>query len=333
MASDVKVVINLKQPTGKIGFGYPLVFEGKATKAVDYTECAKLDEVAKAGFAETTNVYKAAQRIFAQTNAPSKIAVCATTDNAVTGIATVLTKGWRQLVVASIGTEGESTVEEIATFIETTTDKLYFASVSELTDITPAISKFERTIVMYYTDTSVVCPEAALVGETAGKKAGSFTYKNQILKGLDPLELSTAELATAHAKNCYSFVTMAGDNVTTEGKVLSGEYADIIDSKDYIISQLTYQLQKALNSNDKITYDNNGIALLENICVSVLQDAYNNGIIAETEDGKASYSVEFAARNATKAEDRKARKYVEGKFNFSLRGAIHEIEVTGTIEI
>ena len=333
MTRDVKVVINLKQPTGKVGFGYPLVFAGKATTAKSYTECYKLDDVVKAGFTAETNTYKAAERIFAQTNAPSKIAVCATTDKTVTGLATVITKGWRQLVVASAGTEEESTFAEIAAYIETTTDKMYFASVSDLSDVTAAMKDYNRTIVMYYTDETEVCPEAALVGETAGKAAGSFTYKNQVLKKLNPLELTTVQIAAAHAKNCCTFVTTAGDNVVTEGKVLSGEYADIVDSKDYIISQLEYQLQKTLNSSDKISYDNNGISLLENVCVNVLQDAYNNNIIATNAEGTADYAVQFEPRENTKAEDRKARKYVEGRFNFSLLGAIHEIEVTGTIEI
>ena len=333
MASDVKVVINLKQPTGKVGFGYPLVFEGKAEKAVAYTECANIEEVVKAGFTETTNVYKAAQRIFAQTNKPSKIAVCATTDNAVTGLATILNKEWRQLIIASAGAEGESTFAEIAEFIETAKNKMYFANVTDLTEVTTAMKDYEHTTVLNYTNADVICPEAAVVGETAGKKAGSFTYKNQIVKGVDPVELTTSALNAIHAKNCYTIVTKAGDNVTTEGKVLSGEYTDIVDSKDYIISQLEYQIQKALNNADKISYDNNGISMLENICVNVLQDAFNNGIIATNEEGTADYSVTFEARGNTKAEDRKARKYLEGRFNFKLLGAIHEVEITGTIEV
>lgn len=335
MASDVKVIINLKQPTGKVGFGYPLIFAGKAEKAVAYTECARLADVEEAGFAKGTAVHTAAKRIFEQTDAPSTIAVYATTENAVTGLATVLTKGWRQLIVASANVEGESTFAEIAEYIEKTNDKMYFASLTDLSVITEELFKkeYNRTIVMYYTSADEVCPEAALVGKVAGLAAGSVSYDHLILKGLKPLELSTSELEAVHKKNCLTVVTMAGDNVTTDGKVLSGEWADIIDSKDFIIFQMEYMLQKTLNTTNKVTYDNNGISLLENVCVNVLQDAYNNNIIADNAEGTADYTVNFKPRNETTAEDRKARKYVGGTFSFSLRGAIHEVEVTGEIEV
>ncbi len=335
MAKDVKVVINLKQPTGKLGFGYPLIFAGMAEKATDYTECARIEDVEKAGFAEGTAVHTAAKRIFEQTDAPATIAVCATAENAVTGLATILTKGWRQLIVASAGVEGESSFAEIAEFIEKTTDKMYFTSITDLSVITKEIEEkaYNRTFVMYYTNADVVCPEAALVGRIAGLAAGSASYDHKILKGLEPLEFSVSELDEIHKKNCCTFVTMAGDNVTTDGKVLSGEWADVIDSKDYIIFQMEYMLQKTLNTTNKVTYDNNGISLLENICVNVLQDAYNNGIIADNAEGTADYNVKFEPRENTTAEDRKARRYVGGSFSFSLRGAIHEIEVTGEIEV
>lgn len=333
MAKDVKVVINLKQPTGKVGFGYPLIFAGVAETAVEYTECSRLADVVTAGFTEGTAVHTAAKRIFEQTDAPAKIAVCATAENAVTGLATILTKGWRQLIIASAGTEGESTIEEIGAFIETTPDKMYFASVTDLSEVTANMEKLTRTCVMYYTNAEVICPEAALVGKVAGLAAGSVTYDHKILKGLEPLEFSVSELEAIHKKNCYTFVTMAGDNVTTDGKVLSGEWIDIIDSKDYIIFQMEYQLQKILNTTNKVTYDNNGISLLENVCVNVLQDAYNNNIIADNAEGTAAYTVDFKPRSETTAEDRKVRRYVGGSFAFSLRGAIHEVEVTGEIEV
>lgn len=334
MAYDVKVKIDLKKPTRKLGFGYPLILESKAETAVKYTEVKDLEAVVTAGFAATTDVYKAAQLLFMQDNAPEKIAVCASTDAAVTALAAIKNEGWRQLICIT-GATSDSTTKEIATYIEATKDKMYFADVDDLTELAGegAITKLDRTVLFYYNKEGVVCPVAALVGATAGKKVGSFTYKNQILKGLDPLALTDAQIEAAHAANCLTFVTKAGDNVTTEGKVVSGEYIDIIDSKDYIIQQLEYETQRVFNLNDKIGYDNNGIAILENACTNVLQGAFNNGIIATNDDGIADYNVVFAARSETTAEERAERKYTRGTFRFSLMGAIHEAEITGTIEV
>lgn len=44
--------------------------------------------------------------------------------------------------------------------------------------------------------------------------------------------------------------------------------------------------------------------MLESVVANVLQDAFNNGIIAEDDNGKASYTVNFARRTDTKASDR-----------------------------
>lgn len=174
----------------------------------------------------------------------------------------------------------------------------------------------------------------ALIAKTSNKPVGSFTYKNQALKGVYADEgITKAKLTDYHNNNINAYVHKAGYDVTSEGKLLNGEYIDILDAKDWLITQIKYQLQQALIINDKVPYDNKGIALLENIVVNILQDAYNNGIIAEDDDGNASYTVNFAKRSETEASDREKRQYVEGKFSFDLAGAIHTVTINGTINI
>lgn len=354
MARDVKVTLNLAKAATGSGFGYPLIFEGKATKAIAYTECATIDEVirvvggitdeddasaveTKTAAAKATNLYKAALLLLMQDKAPEKIAVCATTAVATTGLASILHLGWRQLIVTSVGTEGEDSRKVISDYIETTGSKMYFASVGDISELEgdAAISGNDRTVLMVHEDdvASVVFPEAALVGATAGKPAGSFTYKNQILKGLTPKVMTRAEIDAVHKVNAMAFVLKSGDGVTSEGKATSDEYIDIIDSQDYIIQNIEHDTQKLLNSVDKVPYDNTGIAMLENVCVNVLKNASNNGMIAVTEDGKPNYSVSYKLRSDTNAADRAVRRYIGGSFYFALAGVVHEVEVVGTIEI
>lgn len=353
MAKDVKVVIDLAKPATGSGFGYPLIFEGKATTAIAYTECSTIDAVirvvggitssddestvaTKTATAKATNIYKAALLLFMQDKAPAKIAICATTTAATTGLATVLHHGWRQLIVTSTATSGEDTRKVISNYIETT-DKMYFTSVDAVADLSgeKAISGNDRTFIMVHDDddSTVVFPEAALVGATAGKAAGSFTYKNQMLKGLTPKVLSDSEINAIHAAHAMCYVLKSGDGVTSEGMVTSDEYGDIIDSQDYIVQNIEAQTQQLLNKTDKVPYDNSGIAMLENVCVNVLKDAANNGIIALDDAGVPDYSVSYKPRSETKASDRTTRHYIEGSFRFALAGAIHTVEVVGTIEI
>lgn len=336
MGLDVKVKIDLVKPVGQTGFGVPLILEENATTAKSYTECSSLAEVITAGFAETTKVYKAVNTLFMQDNAPAKIAVCATDGTAATWLSEVdnVTKDWRQLVVVTESSETAIAVSAIMSKVETLDNKLYFADLASDDDTSLTVSGINRTVLFYCDGTDEhPSPSAALVGATAGLPVGSITYKNMILKGISPQKLTDTEMAAIHDKGGITFVTKAGDNVTSEGKVAGGEYIDIIDSKDYVISQLEYRTQKVLNSSGKVPYDNGGIALLQSICEDVLKDAYNNGIIASKDDGTPDYTVNYALRSEVTDADRVARKYVGGQFSFKLSGAIHEVEVIGSIEI
>lgn len=330
---DVKVKIDLTKPVGKAGFGIPLIIQEKATKETAYTECMSLADVVAAGFPTTSKVYKAVATMLMQENAPSKFAVCATTGTTEEWLADVAntSKDWRQLIVVS---EEQVNVQNIIDSVETLDNKMYFADCSIAEGGVLKVDGINRTLLFYCNATTEhPSPAAALVGAVAGLPAGSFTYKNLILKGIEPQNLTATQVNAIHTKGGITFITKAGDNVTTEGKVAGGEYADIIDSKDYIISNLEYRTQKMLNSMDKIPYDNNGIAMLESVAVSVLKDAYNNGIIATNEDGTPAYTVNYAMRENTSEADRAARKYLGGQFAFTLAGAIHEVEVTGEVII
>lgn len=353
MAKDVKVKINVAKATTGVGFGYPLIFEGKATKAIEYTECYSIDDVirvvggitesdnestvaTKTATAKATALYKAALLMLMQDKAPEKFAICAKTTVATTGLATILHLDWRQLILVSSETTGEDTRKAVSEYIETT-GKMYFTSVADVSDLAGAnaIDGNDRTVIMVHEDddATVVFPEAALVGATAGKPVGSLTYKNQILKGLTPKVLSESELTAIHNANAMAFVLKSGDGVTSEGMVTSGEYIDVIDAQDYIIQGIENNVQKVLNKADKIPFDNTGISILENATASVLRDAAENGMIATTDSGTYDYSVAFKPRSATKAEDRAKRRYPDGSFHFALAGAIHTADINGTIEI
>lgn len=333
MALDVTVKIDLMRPIGKTGFGMPLILSLTTSETPkEYKVYRNIAEVA-ADYEATTDVYKAANLMFAQTNHPEKIAICETAGTVVEwlGESKNISKEWRQLVV--VGEVSADEIVSISAAIEPINGKMFFAGVDTDETGVSIPEGVERTVVFYVDATEdVPYPVAALVGEAAGRKAGSFTYKNLILKGIEPQELSDAEIEAIHELGGITFVTKAGDNVTTEGKVAGGEYVDIVDSVDFVTQQIEYNVQKTLNTADKVPYDNNGIALLEAAVLSALQDAYFNGIIASAEDGKTGdYKVSFALREQTTETDRASRHYPYGQFSFVLAGAVHTCEVTGSI--
>jgi hypothetical protein len=331
----IKVNIDLTKPVGNVGFGIPLIMQENASKAVPYTLVSNTTDVLKAGFVETTDVYKSAQLMLAQKGAPKTIAVCAvesTADIALADVALV-SKGWRHLVVVS-GSDAVTDVAKVAAVVETLDGKMYFEGL-DVDDSTVLNTNGLRRTVLFYCDATedVPVPVAALVGAIAGKPVGSFTVKNMMLTGVAAQDLTAAQVETIHGKGGLTFIAQAGDSVTSEGKVAGGEYIDVIDSEDYIIQQVTYQVQKMLNKADKIPYSNTGISMLESAVVYVLRDAYNNGMIAENAEGAPDYSVAFALREETTETDRAARKYMGGSFKFTLAGAIHDVEIVGEIAV
>lgn len=329
---DVKVTIDLVKATGRVGMGIPLILAQNAEADIEFVEVTSLDEVIAAGYANTTDTYKAANLIFMQDDAPAKIALCATTG---TADAWVVDEGnaaedWRQLIVVG----GIADHAAIMTAVEALRGKMYFASLPVDDKTLIKVDGIERTVLFYCTDEDYAGVEvAALVGATAGYDAGSFTYKNIILKGIVAQELTKAEVDAIHAKGGLTAVRKAGDIVTTEGKVAGGEYIDIIDSKDYVIFEIEYNGQKLLNNNKKIPYDNVGIAMIESVVITCLKRAYNMGIIANNEDGTPAYSVSSLTRNEVDAGDRANRIYRGCNFSFNLAGAIHSADVLGRILI
>lgn len=333
MALDVIVNIRLIKPAGKGEMWFPLIYvvngEGDAES---YAEYRSLEDMLNGGFTTEDEAYKVANLIFMQDDPTEKIAILKGGESVTDVLPKYIKNGWRQLIVL------DDYDVNIATYIEST-DKMYFtrfadaAALAAETGKDGTIGEFERTFAVVYKNDKVAYPEAAIVGATAGLKAGSFTYKNMILKGVPAMDYTDAEIEAIHKAGGNTIIEKVGDIVTSEGIVVSGEYADIVDSKDYIIQNITYKTQKVFNNNKKVPYTNSGIAMLEAATLEALVDGYNNGMIADNDDGSPAYVAEFALRSQTTENDRFTRDYPYGKFSFVLAGAIHKATINGEITV
>ena len=344
-ALDVQVTIDLNAAPKAAGFGYPLIVAkvSEAESVVDYTELSSLAELAALlnatgdePDATHVKVLAAATLMLMQDHAPAKFEVCISTAKCDETITANAKEGWRQVIAVTAGATGDSTVSEVAAAVNALSGKLFFTDCAPTDDLT-ACGK--RTIGFAYPARVVdepdvpAVPVAALVGATAGRDPGSFTYKNLILYGLTGREgvtgISDSNLNSHHI---ITVVTKEGSCVTTDGCTVTGDFIDLIDSEDYLTQQIAYRTQQVLNSNDKIPYDNGGIAILENVALEVLQSCYMMGMIATNEDGEADYSVNYGLRSESTASERAARNYPYGRFTATLSGAVHNVAVVGTVE-
>ncbi|WP_347326796.1 DUF3383 family protein [Paenibacillus wenxiniae] len=335
--NDVTVVIDIQRPTPKTGLGRPLIIgsSGAAT-GKDYKIYYELSAVL-ADFANTTEVYKAAYALFNQgDNSPESIAIMLYPTGAtlVDWLPTIFAKDWYYLVSTD---RTAANIIAIADAVALDNTRQFFAASSSKTDLANYLAKkWKRTTVFYHTNIANY-PDAALVGQAGSFEAGSATWKFQPLNGIVALDMTRTELEAIHALGAITYVTKAGDDVTSEGKTVSGEYIDIVQSQDWLIMNIELAVQKLFNrasaAGSKIPYDNRGIAQIEGEVRVVLKRADENEMIAHDDDGLPLYSTTFKTRSQVDPADREAREYKGGSFEFELAGAIHKTKITGLIRL
>lgn len=334
---DVIVNIDIKKTVGlNVDFGKPLII-AELTSAVAYKEFESLEEV-KETYTGTTDAEKKviamAEMIFKQEHKPEKIAIAccspaeesASTPALVDLLNSVYDKDWYYLLSVD---NDQDTIIALADVIEANKRKMYVTRTSTTTVLEAIKAKeYTRTVVFYHEPVGEYA-DAGLVGECGARTVGEITWKFKTINGLTPADYSQKKVDDIHANGGICYVTKAGDNITSEGIVVSGEYIDVINAMDWIQFNIEYRVQKLFNANPKIPYTNNGIAMIENEVVGVLQTAYSNGIIAENDDNIPEYSTDFPGRSETTALDRQKREYNLGSFEAVLSGAIHVAVIRG----
>lgn len=336
---DVIVNIDIKKTVGlNVDLGKPLII-AELTSAIAYQEFESLEEV-KEIYTGTTDAEKKviamAEMIFKQEHKPDKIAIAccapaeegASTPALVDLLNSVYDKDWYYLL--SVDNE-QDTIIALADVIEANKRKMFVTRTSTSTVLEAIKAKdYTRTVVFFH-ETVGEYADAGLVGECGARTVGEITWKFKTINGLTPADYSQTKVDGIHADGGICYVTKAGDNITSEGIVVSGEYIDVMNAMDWIQFNVEYRVQKLFNSNPKIPYTNNGIAMIENEVVGVLQTAYSNGIIAENDDNIPEYSTNFPGRSETTEADRQKREYNLGSFEAILSGAIHVAVIRGYI--
>lgn len=327
---DVTIDITVEKVAGIVGLGKPLIV-GSKDGGAPFKNYSDLEGLA-VDFDETTDVYKKAVALIGQRNRPLTFAVAAydplNGDTVAELVRTLLDEDWFFL----LSTETDVLVlEEIADVVEPT-EKLFSTQVATLAELqTLKIKEYEHTFVAVHKDPTEHV-DAANVGENGSKVVGSITWKFKTLIGITPQEYSVAEVMDIHNAGGYVYIKKAGQNQTSEGQLVSGEYIDVMHGKSWVKINGENSLQVLMQSSPKIPYTNAGIGQMEAALISVLNRAFQQGIIADDADGLPDYQTDFPRREETSAADRSERVFNQGAFEFGLAGAIHEARISGTIK-
>jgi len=232
---------------------------------------------------------------------------------------------WDAVNIADLATATESAAVPLLYSAETQDTDVIESGSSDIAS-TLQTSAFDRTFLMYAYDLDP-SPAAGWLGRQLPTDPGSTTWKFQTLATVAASALTTGEIAFADGKNCNTYTTAGGINITAEGVTTSGEFIDVIRFVDWLQARTKENVFRALAVNPKLPYTDSGIQAIVSEVEGVLRQGIFNGGINPDEDYIVNAPLAADVPSATRA----TRVLSPITFLATLAGAIHKVVVRGTV--
>ena len=176
----------------------------------------------------------------------------------------------------------------------------------------------------------------ALMAKCFGYDPGSETWHLKELKGIIPSALSQTDKDNLAETNINTFLRYAGSNVTIGGYTLAGEWIDVIRFRDWLKLNMQENVFRIMKNNIKVPFLDAGIGLIEGAMEATLANGQVIGGIAPTQYDSdyneiPGYTVTVPRAADLTEEERKARKLTGCRYTARLAGAIHLVEISGTL--
>lgn len=215
-----------------------------------------------------------------------------------------------------------------------------FGTASADTDILDAVStsdiafllsdaEYARTFVMYHDDAATIYPEAAWFGKQFPTNPGSTTWAFKTLATIPSVKLTATQRINAQNKNCNTYENRGGVSFAYQGKVAAGEYIDIIRGVDWLQARMTERIFSRLVNLPKIPYTDPGAAIIE----AEIRAQLDIGIAQDLIAADPQYTVTIPKVADQPFNDRANRFFPNITFFATLSGAIHSLEIRGTVSV
>jgi len=235
----------------------------------------------------------------------------------------------------------KAVVQSIAGWVEARTkifgtasdesDIINVAAGTDLTSIAAVLNSlgYVRTFVMYHDDADSDFPECAWFGKTLPTQPGSITWKFKTLASITYSDLTTTQSNNARNKKANTYEFIGGVGITREGTMAQGEFIDVIRGIDWLTARIQEYVYALLVNSPKVPYTDAGIASVEAQVRRALDEGVNNDFIAD--DPQYTVSVPKAAD--VSPANKAARLLQDVTFQATLAGAIHAVEINGTVSV
>ncbi len=335
---------------------------GKDLRPID--KYASLTEVTDAGWKEGSEIYKAARAAFLQEHKPELIYIAVRQKSAEGDDKEDIPEeeAEAQTTAIAIGTEGElekfsdtvrrvlgmpgwyglalagaDTVDydEVAYIIESAEKLFAFSVQAKELPLPLSRTDYLRTAVIY-SESADEYAHVAWLTECFSYAPGSETWAYKMLSGVKAAELTTREMGKFDEANVNYYISCANKDITLQGKVVGGEWIDVIRFRDWLKNEMQIRIFSLFVKYPKIPYLDSGITLVENQMRAALQNGQEAGGIAMTEFDENEEPVEGFTVTVPKAAslssaERASRKLCNCRYTARLAGAIHMVEIQGNL--
>jgi hypothetical protein len=170
---------------------------------------------------------------------------------------------------------------------------------------------------------------AAWMGKMLPELPGSSSWAYQQLELVEPYNLSAHTAEELDKANINRYIGIKGVGVMLDGKMISGKFIDITVSIDWLHVRIQERLLRLLMINKKIPYTLKGIDLVRSEILAQLKEAVYQGVLADVPEPIVSTpSIEEVSEQI-----RGDRVLPKIRFSGRLAGAIHKIEIQGTVTV
>jgi hypothetical protein len=171
------------------------------------------------------------------------------------------------------------------------------------------------------------------VGMLAGRLAvdpGAETWAFKTDAGVTVDTLTSAQKAAIAAKNGNVYVKSHGKPIFWEGKAASGRFFDSTRGIDWQTSTIDFDVFEKLSSVPKQGFNSKGLSAVG----LTIEQSIQKGVVADLVDGIDVPPVVITPTfSSTSSADRAARLAKGFKYSYRLTGALHGVQVRGTINV
>lgn len=189
-------------------------------------------------------------------------------------------------------------------------------------------SAYDRTAYLW-SDDQENYPEAAWAGRVLPLDPGSETWKFKNLKGITASVLTSTQENNIFTKKGNTYETFAGVAITREGTVVSGEYIDVMRFVDWLEARMQEDIYSTLINVPKIPYTDNGVAIIESLIRKRLLIGIRVGGLSDD----PAFTITVPKVADVPNVDKAARLLPDVEFAATLAGAIHKVEIRGTVSL